>query len=318
MNPAMSQPAPHVFLAGEMVEVLSAAEIAATLDADGALDGAPFMPEMLAFCGRRMRVQRRADKTCVEGHYGLRKLGGTVLLEAARCDGAAHDGCQRNCLMFWKEAWLKPAAAADPAAVDPLADARARKHLAALPTRDGDRYRCQSTALMAATAPQSTWNVAHLITDLRRGELSLGGLLAMVLRTLVNRARGLVGLTDLGALVGDDGQAPAGDLGLQPGDWVRVRPAEAIQATLGPDGRNRGLSFEPKMSRYIGGVYQVEFVVRRIILEETGRMARLNRTVALKTLACAGLCAKNCPRANTLYWREAWLERVEVSQIAAE
>ena len=72
------------------------------------------------------------------------------------------------------------------------------------------------------------------------------------------------------------------------------------------------------MSRYIGGVYQVEFVVRRIILEETGQMARLNRTVALKTLACAGVCAKNCPRANTLYWREAWLERVEVTAMAAE
>ncbi len=313
----MPQPSLHTFLAGETIEVLGAAEIAATLDANGMLDGVPFMPEMLAFCGRRMRVQRRADKTCVEGHYGLRKLGGTVLLEAARCDGAAHDGCQRNCMMFWKEAWLKPAAAGH-TVIDPLVEARARKRLAALPTRDADRYLCQSTALMAATAPQSAWNVAHLVTDVRRGELSLAGFLAMVGRTLLNRARGLVGLPDLGALAGDQGRAPAGDLGLQPGDWVRVLPAEAIQATLGPDSRNRGLSFEPEMSRYIGGVYQVEFVVRRIILEETGQMAKLNRTVALKTLACAGACAKNCPRANTLYWREAWLERVQVSQIAAE
>ncbi len=321
---AMSKPSTHIFLAGEMVEVLSAAEIAATLDGAGALDGVPFMPEMLAFCGRRMKVHRRADKTCVEGHYGLRKLGGTVLLEAARCDGAAHDGCQRNCMIFWKEAWLKPAAAnsavAAPARTlaDELADARARKRLAALPIRDGDRYRCQSTALMAATAPQSAWNVTHLVADVRRGELSLAGFVAMIGRTLVNRARGLVGLQDLGALAGDHGQAPAGDLGLQPGEWVRVLSAEAIQATLGPDGRNRGLSFEPEMSRYIGGVYQVEFVVRRIILEETGQMAKLNRTVALKTLACAGACAKNCPRANTLYWREAWLERVAVNAVAAE
>ena len=314
-NPAQS--APHTFLAGERVEVLSAAEIAATLDATGALDGVPFMPEMLAFCGRQLRVHRRADKTCVEGHYGLRKLGGTVLLEAARCDGAAHDGCQRNCMMFWKEAWLKPAAAA-PSVIDPLADARARKRLATLPVHDTDRYLCQSTALMAATAPQSAWNVAHLVADVRRGELSLAGFLAMVGRTLVNRARGLVGLGDIGALAGDQGRALAGDLGLQPGEWVRVLPAETIQATLGPDGRNRGLSFEPEMSRYIGGVYQVEFVVRRIILEETGQMAKLNRTVALKTLACAGACAKNCPRANTLYWREAWLERAQVNAVAAE
>ena len=66
--------APHTFLAGEWVEVLGAAEIAATLDANGRLDGVPFMPEMLAFCGLTLRVRRRADKTCVEGHYGLRTL----------------------------------------------------------------------------------------------------------------------------------------------------------------------------------------------------------------------------------------------------
>jgi hypothetical protein len=317
MSQTRPKPATHAFLAGEMVEVLSAAEIAATLDRAGALDGVPFMPEMLAFCGRRMRVHRRADKTCVEGHYGLRTLGGTVLLEAARCDGAAHDGCQRNCMIFWKEAWLKPAAAAAPE-IDPLTEARARKRLATLPVHDTDRYLCQSTALMAATVPQSPWNVAHLVADVRRGELTLAGFVAMLGRTLVNRARGLIGLADLGALAGDHGKAPAGDLNLAPGEWVRVLPAETIQATLGPDGRNRGLSFEPEMSRYIGGVYQVEFVVRRIILEETGQMARLNKTVALKTLACAGACAKNCPRANTLYWREAWLERVEVNAVAAE
>jgi hypothetical protein len=319
----MSNPAPHTFLAphtffaGEMVEVLSAGRIAATLDATGMLDGVPFMPEMLAFCGQRMRVHRRADKTCVEGHYGLRKLGGTVLLEAARCDGAAHDGCQRNCMMFWKEAWLRPAGEAAPA-LDLLTEARARKRLAAIATRDGDRYACQSTALMAATQPQAAWNIAHLITDVRRGELSLTGFAAMVGRTLVNRLRGLVGLADLGALAGASGKAAPGDLNLRPGEWVRVLPAETIRATLGPDGYNRGLSFEPEMSRYIGGVYQVEFAVQKIILEETGKMARLNRTVALKTLACAGVCAKNCPRANTLYWREAWLERVDVRAIAAE
>ncbi|HVW84082.1 MAG TPA: hypothetical protein VHB50_05360, partial [Bryobacteraceae bacterium] len=44
---------------GEWVEVKSAPEIARTLDADGALDGLPFMPEMLGHCGRRYRVIRR-------------------------------------------------------------------------------------------------------------------------------------------------------------------------------------------------------------------------------------------------------------------
>ena len=31
---------------------------------NGELDGLPFMPEMLAFCGQSLRVAKRADKTC--------------------------------------------------------------------------------------------------------------------------------------------------------------------------------------------------------------------------------------------------------------
>src|SRR5262245_45039589 len=44
--------------------VSSEAEILATLDERGAIDGLPFMPEMLAYCGKRLRVELRADKTC--------------------------------------------------------------------------------------------------------------------------------------------------------------------------------------------------------------------------------------------------------------
>jgi hypothetical protein len=308
----MSRTENHLYLAGELVEVRTAAEIAATLDGAGKLDGMPFMPEMLAFCGQRLRVSRRADKTCVEGFYGMRKLGGAVLLEEARCDGAAHGGCQRNCMMFWKDEWLKPAVENQAAIIPDLkAETKARQLLSSLPTRSGDRYACQSTALGAATQAQSKFDVEHLFTDVRRGELSLLGFVLMAGRTVVNRLRHMVGLPDLEQLIGDsDGKSKVA-LDLKPGDWVRIRSAEEIKATLGPDGRNLGLTFEPEMTRYIGGTYEVDFPVRSIILEETGQMARLNRTVALKTLACTGVCAKNCPRANTLYWREAWLERVE-------
>ena len=41
------------------------------------------------------------------------------------------------------------------------------------------------------------------------------------------------------------------------------------------------------------------------------RMAQLSATVSLKAVTCQGLCAKNCPRNNPLFWREAWLERVD-------
>src|SRR5262249_35222364 len=50
--------------AGDLVEVRSEPEILATLDAEGRLDGLPFMPEMLQYCGQRFRVFKSAHKTC--------------------------------------------------------------------------------------------------------------------------------------------------------------------------------------------------------------------------------------------------------------
>ena len=92
---------------GELVEVRSAAEIMASLDGDGKLDGLPFMPEMLAYCGRRLHVSKRADNTCALGQP--RRIEGTVHLEQTRCDGSAHRGCEAGCLFLWKEAWLRRA-----------------------------------------------------------------------------------------------------------------------------------------------------------------------------------------------------------------
>ena len=43
---------------GDLVEVKAPDEIFQTLDAEGASDHLPFMPEMLEFCGRRFRVSQ--------------------------------------------------------------------------------------------------------------------------------------------------------------------------------------------------------------------------------------------------------------------
>ena len=98
--------------AGDWVEVKSKEEILASLDDKGTLDGMPFMPEMLEYCGRPFRVYKRAHKTC-DFSQGMqaRRVSSAVHLEGLRCSGAAHGGCQAECLLFWKEAWLKPVAA---------------------------------------------------------------------------------------------------------------------------------------------------------------------------------------------------------------
>ena len=94
---------------GDLVEVRSAKEILATLDAQGRHEGLPFMPEMIPFCGHRFTVWRRADKVCDTVDYsGSRRLHDGVILGDLRCDGSAHDGCQAECRIFWKTAWLRP------------------------------------------------------------------------------------------------------------------------------------------------------------------------------------------------------------------
>jgi hypothetical protein len=95
---------------GEWVEVRSAKEIFATLDAQGKLKGLRFTPEMVKFCGKKFRVYKRLEKIILEATGELRKIKTpTVILEGVFCDGKAHGGCDRSCFCFWREAWLKRA-----------------------------------------------------------------------------------------------------------------------------------------------------------------------------------------------------------------
>src|SRR5262245_56605818 len=112
---------------GDLVEVRGPAEILGTLDEDGTMDGLPFMPEMVGYCGRRFTVSSRADKICDTVNYtGSRRVPNAVLLEDLRCSGSGHDGCQAECRIFWKEAWLRKAGPdASPARPFPAADGQA-------------------------------------------------------------------------------------------------------------------------------------------------------------------------------------------------
>src|SRR5271167_1231405 len=97
---------------GDLVEVKAPEEILQTLDADGTLGQLPFMPEMVEFCGKRFRVSKRVLKTCYYTERtatGFRKFrtDDVVLLDGLRCSGNAHDGCQKACTIFWREAWLR-------------------------------------------------------------------------------------------------------------------------------------------------------------------------------------------------------------------
>ena len=49
---------------GDVVELRPPDAILATLDGDGALDGLPFMPEMLGYFGRSYSVAARVERAC--------------------------------------------------------------------------------------------------------------------------------------------------------------------------------------------------------------------------------------------------------------
>src|SRR5271167_1507559 len=143
----------------DLVEVKTPDEILQTLDADGTLDQLPFMPEMVEFCGKRFRVSKRVLKTCYytdASAAGFRRFrtDDVVLLEGLRCSGAEHDGCQKACTIFWREAWLRKA---QKATVQLKSDSKGSERLRArLKTATGPKtYFCQASELLKATTPLS-------------------------------------------------------------------------------------------------------------------------------------------------------------------
>src|SRR2546430_14286651 len=147
------------FRPGDLVEVKAPDEILQTLDAQGTLDHLPFMPEMVEFCGKRFRVSRRVVKTCFTGSISTMRVFGAddvVLLDRLRCSGAAHDGCQKACTIFWREAWLRKV---DDLGVQANTDWTSHQRLQSrLKTSTGPQtYFCQASELLKAARPLSRW-----------------------------------------------------------------------------------------------------------------------------------------------------------------
>jgi len=103
-------------------------------------------------------------------------------------------------------------------------------------------------------------------------------------------------------------------LGLQQGEWVRIKPFDEIIGTLNRNNRNRGLWFVPQeMGNYCGERHRVATRVERILDERTGEMVEFKTpTVILDGVYCRGSAIPRsvfCPRNSALMWREIWLER---------
>jgi hypothetical protein len=108
-------------------------------------------------------------------------------------------------------------------------------------------------------------------------------------------------------------------VGLRIGELVEVRSVEEILATLDERGRMEALPFMPEMLRFVGKQFRV---YRRAIklcdtADWTG-MHRMHDTVHLEELRCDGSAHGGCQAGCLLYWKEAWLKRVESDEASAE
>jgi hypothetical protein len=217
------------------------------------------MPEMLAWCGRRVRVDKLALKLCDTIDWtGMYRMRDAVHLEASRCDGRAHGGCQAGCSIYWKEAWLKriPAGAPELAATTgcTLATLTAATRRPADPTApEEERYACQATELLRA-APEwiPPWDARQYVRDVRSGN---AGALAMIRtvaigafneyqdasRRLVPRRLRIRDGHRYPFIEGCLEKTPVQRLDLQPGERVRVKRKEEIVATLDGENANRGM-----------------------------------------------------------------------------
>jgi len=311
---------------GDWVEVRSKEEILRTLDGNGQLDGMPFMPEMFAFCGKRFQVYKSAHKTCdtvfpVRG----RRVDRAVHLDT-RCDGSAHGGCQAGCMIFWKQAWLKPvrvklqghslvsvaALAANGSAPSSHSGCTEstvwNRAQIPDPNAESSTYVCQATRLPYATSNLEWWEPSQYVEDYRRGNVGpwaiiCGGtffLYFWLTRAGLGLGRPMRWFYDhfyflwrgapfprRSGTIPEGEPTPVKTLNLQPGELVRVKPHREILKTLNTFSRNRGLYFDAEEVPYCGGTYRVLRRVERIVNERTGKMQEMKiPCIVLDSVIC--------------------------------
>lgn len=103
-------------------------------------------------------------------------------------------------------------------------------------------------------------------------------------------------------------------LDLRPGEWVEVRSKEEILATLDGNGRLNRMPFMPEMLQFCGKRFRVSKRAEKscdTIFQSGGR--QVADTVHLDGVRCDGSAHGGCQALCLIWWREAWLKRVEQS-----
>ena len=98
----------------------------------------------------------------------------------------------------------------------------------------------------------------------------------------------------------------------QPGDAVRIKSEEEIEATLDRWNCLKGCAFMEEMWPYCGTKQHVFKRVRRFLDERDYLTRRSNGIVLLDRVTCEGTKDFGpCDRACFFFWREEWLEKID-------
>jgi hypothetical protein len=284
------------------------------------------MPQMFHYCGKKFAVYKRAHKTCdtVNPVRG-RRVSNAVHLDL-RCDGEAYGGCQAACLIFWKDAWLKPISEAGRTLGQSSRSDRVQNdqstQIASCSEKDvwvgtqikdlngsnEPRYICQATQLPYYTTRLSGWDLTQYVEDCTSGNVTLGQVMrGLIYANYYNLVESGIGLGRFLRWLYDSFQSlyggipyprrngtipvnqptPTCTMNLQPRELVRVKSYKEILVTLNTENKNRGLYFDAEAVPYCGGTYRVRSRLNKFIDEKTGKLiTSKNSSIILEGVWC--------------------------------
>ncbi len=304
----------HDLITGDLVQVKTWEEIRATLDTHGCFEKLPFMPEMLAMCGKQAIVFR-----CMHRLFDYRKtrrmrhMEGAVLLAGAICEGSSHGDCEAACHTIWKVAWLQRPGSGTKAVtkrISPRDMELARANDLLKFGTSSPHYVCQLTQLNAASFPVSDWSIVNFFRPLIAGNVTLAAFTIGWLTNLFNQVQHLRQGVGYPVFERADCLPSTGkDAKLEAGQPVSVRSSTEISATLNERYEHRGMGFEFDMLKYCGQRLHVRSEVRKLIDIVTGEM-RAMKTPAyiLRDVHFSGERQQFNSQYEPLFWRGAWLK----------
>jgi hypothetical protein len=112
-------------------------------------------------------------------------------------------------------------------------------------------------------------------------------------------------------------QSVSRKLDLKVGDWVIVRSAEEILATLDSNARFEELPFMPQMLQHCGKKFRVRKRAHKLCDTAFGTGGReMPNAVFLDDMRCDGGDYGGCEMRCTIVWKEAWLRRADAGEAA--